>query len=182
MVMQVIADMGVCEWTLEELCACACCGCAVNSYYLNLDETKWIVLNSKQQDMDGEVWKVCPHNDGFMASNYGRIKCDGRVAALKESRGDAAGQLPSQDLLNKYPSLVGYLKAAGKAVHQLVADAWLDARPDGYTEIHHISNDGYDNRPQNLIYLTKEEHNEITKWVVKKCEYKPEFPWNKRGQ
>ena len=27
--------------------------------------------------------------------------------------------------------------------------------------IHHIDNNGYDNRPENLIWLTEEEHNQI---------------------
>lgn len=51
-------------------------------------------------------------------------------------------------------------------VYQMVADAWLK----GYTynpynktnkQIHHITNDGYDNRPENLIILDNYTHREL---------------------
>lgn len=46
-------------------------------------------------------------------------------------------------------------------VYKLVAKAFLGKKEgDGY-EVHHIDNNGYDNRPENLILLTRTQHNAV---------------------
>lgn len=68
----------------------------------------------------------------------------------------------------------------GPYVYQMVADAWLK----GYTynpynktnkQIHHITNDGYDNRPENLILVSATEHEKIHcgNYGKEDNEYKP---------
>lgn len=52
----------------------------------------------------------------------------------------------------------------GPYVYQMVADAWLEGytyNPKTNKQIHHITNDGYDNRPENLILVSATEHEKI---------------------
>jgi hypothetical protein len=42
-------------------------------------------------------------------------------------------------------------------VYRLVAEAWIP-KPDGYTEVHHIINNGYNNTIFNLMWVTNEQH------------------------
>lgn len=44
-------------------------------------------------------------------------------------------------------------------VYQIVADIWLE-KPSNASglRVHHITNNGYDNRPQNLVWVTEAEH------------------------
>lgn len=52
-----------------------------------------------------------------------------------------------------------------KYVYQIVAKTWLikpqNSCSDCTYEVHHISNDDYDNRVDNLIYLNEYEHSKI---------------------
>lgn len=79
----------------------------------------------------------------------------------KDYTGEQLSTLLKKDLNNNN---VGYLLVKPDlSVHQLVADAWLKPFsgkiPNGDNlEIHHISNDGYDNNPHNLIYILKTTH------------------------
>lgn len=62
----------------------------------------------------------------------------------------------------------GYLHA-----YHLVADAWLTEEYTHGKEIHHITNDGYDNRPENLIILDKDIHDKIPKDGRRDKDYRP---------
>ena len=49
-------------------------------------------------------------------------------------------------------------------VYRIVAETWLDnPKYDYYNSVHHISNNGYDNTIYNLIWVGKDQHNEIEK-------------------
>lgn len=65
----------------------------------------------------------------------------------------------------------------GPYVYQMVADAWLEDYIYDETEghIHHITNDGYDNRPENLILVSATEHEKIhsCNYGKEDNEYKP---------
>ena len=67
----------------------------------------------------------------------------------------------------------------GPYVYQMVADAWLEDYIYDETEgqIHHITNDGYDNRPENLILVSATEHKKIHSGNYGKedNEYEPSF-------
>ena len=45
-------------------------------------------------------------------------------------------------------------------VYRLVAETWI-TKPKGYTEVHHIINNGYDNTIYNLMWVTRSQHNLI---------------------
>jgi len=100
-----------------------------------------------------EVFK--PHKElPIEASNYGRIRHEGNILL----------QRPDE---NKTPHY-GYLwveipnKSKYQLVYRLVAEVWCE-RPDAeiYNTVHHISNNGTDNRPQNLLWVTEEQHAKI---------------------
>lgn len=87
----------------------------------------------------------------FEASNLGRIKKDGKM--LKQ--------------YSKNQHDYDYLSVDENClVHRIVAALWCKI-PDGFEienlEVHHVNNNGYDNRPCNLLWVTKEEHREIEK-------------------
>lgn len=74
---------------------------------------------------------------------------------------------------------IGWLRADGIDVYKLVADAWLGNALFGF-EIHHISNDGYDNRSENLIYSPVCVHRGIShRGTHKTYTPNPKFPWDK---
>ena len=85
----------------------------------------------------------------------------------------------NKDLLENYETRnkVGYLKIVGLGlyVYQMVADAWLVDKYEPGMEIHHITNDGYDNRPENLILVSATEHEKIHcgNYGKEDNEYKP---------
>ena len=124
------------------------------------------------------------------ASNYGRIrvKKDGKYTICKLYEEISKNtenkeykirltKLLFNILIKNKETHIGYLLAKipdaikknvrheyfGPYVYQMVADAWLEDYIYDETEghIHHITNDGYDNRPENLILVSATEHKKI---------------------
>ncbi|WP_187152286.1 HNH endonuclease [Treponema endosymbiont of Eucomonympha sp.] len=50
-------------------------------------------------------------------------------------------------------------------MYRLVAEAWCEKPSPAYTDVHHIANNGTDNRAENLLWVTKEQHAEIHPWL-----------------
>jgi len=114
--------------------------------------------------LEGEIFKKHPEKD-VEVSNLGRVK-----------QGDC--------ILEQYdPKNNGYLfvdiksirKTIPEKVYRLVAETWLE-RPDTkelskvqknecYNTVHHISNNGYDNRIENLMWVTEWQHAMIHPWI-----------------
>ena len=91
-------------------------------------------------------------------SNCGRVEINGDI----KTQADESGK-------------TGYLKVMGYPglgmVYNLVANTWIK-KPDNYCsdcilDVHHITNNGYDNRPENLIWLKKCDHSRIDHKVNK---------------
>jgi hypothetical protein len=88
-------------------------------------------------------------------SNLGRIRYNEEILL----------QLP--DLTNNSP--YGYLQVRFKErfrkanflVYRLVAETWCERPDSNYNIVHHITNNGMDNRATNLLWVTKEQHNQI---------------------
>jgi len=152
-------------------------GLTIDELIIRAREYKWpkspepIIINNipihKNQSMellDGEIFKKHPEKD-VEASNLGRVK-----------RGDC--------IFEQYdPQSNGYLfvdiKSMGETVsekvYRLVAETWLE-KPDMeeplkdikcycYNTVHHISNNGYDNRIENLMWVTEWQHAMIHPWI-----------------
>ncbi|MDR2008953.1 MAG: HNH endonuclease [Bacteroidales bacterium] len=89
-------------------------------------------------------------------SNFGRVfNVNKKIVLQKEKRDNPK---------NEWEQTSWYVDIPGKYtgyVYKLVAEAFfIPSSSCGY-EIHHISGNALDNRAENLIYLTREEHSEI---------------------
>lgn len=91
----------------------------------------------------------------IQVSNIGRIK---------------VGKSVNRQMQNKFGWL--YVNITPKIkyyVYRLVAEVWNDCpventtehAVDSYWTVHHLTNNGFDNRPSNLIWLSKEQHDAI---------------------
>jgi tetratricopeptide (TPR) repeat protein len=121
--------------------------------------------NQSMELLEGEIFKKHPEKD-IEVSNLGRVK-----------QGDCIHEQYD-------PKNNGYLfvdiKSKGEIisdkVYRLVAETWLD-KPDlndhplkdsksyCYNTVHHISNNGYDNRLENLMWVTEWQHAMIHPWI-----------------
>ena len=112
-----------------------------------------------------EIWKICPEKPGLQISNFGRVKIHvkgNNKIWLQKDKGDTIGYL----ILDDYKNIPGEYKdyiSQFQYVYQLVARIWLGRHiEDGCVwEVHHITNAGYDNRPENLIWMKRCEHRKI---------------------
>ena len=113
--------------------------------------------NMESNELEGETFKksFLYFQYPVEVSNYGRIRYKGCI-------------LLQEDNINDHPN-GGWLwlncpefkVLHHKYIYQLVADTWLGRNPGtigNWYIRHHINNNGYDNRPENLIWLTSDEH------------------------
>lgn len=95
-----------------------------------------------------EIWKPIPgYEELYEASSLGRIRNKyGRVRALREH--------------HKYLTLCMYKKGKKKTidVHRLIALTFIGPSPGPGYEVDHIDGDRYNNRADNLEYVTKKEN------------------------
>ena len=117
-----------------------------------------VFMNIETTLFQGEDFKRHPDPVvPFEVSNFGRIKSDGKILLqypdpYKTQEDDPYGYLR-----------IWYNKTwYEKFVYRLVAETWCE-RPDPsiYSIVHHISNNGMDNRKENLLWVTKEQHAQI---------------------
>lgn len=133
---------------------------SINAGYKDYDDKMWVVNITKQETLDGENWKPHPIYSGVEISDLGRVKIDGEIKKLTEVTRSRAENLPiTAEILDR--SDIGYVgvrvNGEWKLVYELVAETFLGKRPEG-TVIHHKTNDGYDNRPSNLMYVPSDDH------------------------
>ena len=123
---------------------------------------KCLYENMDVTELDGEIFKPHPNLD-ILASNFGRVKYNNKILEQFDPQAN-----------NKWKCGYLFVKIKGigkreinKLVYKLVAETWLkkpvnDWDPSDkafdYSVVHHITNNGYDNRVENLMYVTNWQH------------------------
>ncbi len=153
------------------------------NYYLWLDELKqklenyeplftdWRMdsssFNYSEHNLQGEIWKKINQAgySRYEISNLGRVKYLGCIVPQKNELIDGRehiGYLVLDKLAfqKKYPCAPsGFSQKI--YVYTLVALAFLGKIEDDGYHVHHITNNGYDNRVENLVLLNREEHSYV---------------------
>lgn len=152
---------------------------SINDYYIAIGPDNWLWLNNSKKNLPGELWQECKNFPGYSASNFGRI-CDNNGNILQQYEESYKNYSPDEivKLLKTNAEHVGWLcvdvgpNGGAQYVYKMVADAWLEYDKNAGLEIHHITNDGYDNRPYNLIPLDAETHKKIKHNIYNNCDYR----------
>ena len=116
-----------------------------------------IESNNKEEFQENTLRKNRNRKLKYSISNLGNVEIleDNKKEYVPANIINNADKGNGWLVLEKHPSVY---------VYQLVAETWLK-KPDyskGW-QVHHINNDGYDNRPENLIYLKAEVHRQLPK-------------------
>ncbi|MDE6067575.1 MAG: HNH endonuclease [Treponemataceae bacterium] len=108
--------------------------------------------NSEADSLPGEEWRMLPNDEHYFISTMGRVKYNDAIVPQDDTERMGYLKLDVEKKLN----VDHYVN-----VYTLVAKAFLGKKEgDGY-DVHHIDNNGYDNRPENLILLTRTQHNAV---------------------
>lgn len=114
--------------------------------------------------MTFEVWKpIQGYEDLYEVSNYGRVRSlgcftKGRNNSLRFIKGRILSQIRHGRYLH---TLLGRNEdKKWFEVHQLVAQAFI-SNPNGCDVVHHKDHNPQNNRVENLMWVSKEEHVEI---------------------
>ena len=105
--------------------------------------------NSEEATLLGEEWCDLPGYNYYSISSMGRVKYDAKIVPQDDTEKTGYLKLDVDKKFNVNHSV---------NVYTLIAKAFLGKKEgDGY-DVHHIDNNGYDNRPENLILLTRTQH------------------------
>jgi hypothetical protein len=153
----------------------------INEYYFkkkSIEDDKTYILKDGYQDLsysfdcrkkegfEGESFLTYPQNKyedlTIEVSDLGRIRINGEIAEQVEKEGKVGY------LQLKYSNKNENIKKAWEAiekeddtVYKMVAKVWLGHRNDDGFDVHHITNNGYDNRIENLILVKVDDHHKI---------------------
>lgn len=113
--------------------------------------------------ISGESWKIIAGYDKYLVSNYGRIY------SLKHRKILS----PFTNTANKHGDyLFVKLSANGRKqnhrIHRLVAEAFIE-NTYGKPIVHHIDCNIKNNRADNLMWCTREEHTQIHRGLRQKA-------------
>jgi hypothetical protein len=115
-----------------------------------------VFMNMDDNLLPGEKFKK-HHEKPAEVSNFGRIRFNEKILF---QRPDEDQSIPYGCLLVAIPNVSTY-----QAVCRLVAETWCRRPNLDYNTVHHISNNGTDNRPENLLWVTSEQYREIHLWL-----------------
>jgi len=120
--------------------------------------------NKSAELLEGEIFKKNSEKD-VEVSNLGRVKYDDCILEQYDPKNN--GYL--------FVDIKSMGKNVSEKVYRLVAETWLERldikgqskieKNDWYNTIHHISNNGYDNRIENLMWVTEWQHAMIHPWM-----------------
>lgn len=113
-----------------------------------------VYCNDEIQDLQGEQWKEIENSGGnYFISNMGRIKSykgyNAKILALSNDRGYKRVNMDFGTGKTNY------------SVHKLVAQYFLPLPTKPFCEIHHKDFNSLNNKADNLVWVTIEEHKKI---------------------
>lgn len=97
-----------------------------------------------------EIWREVPDNKKYTVSNLGRIKLNGIL--VHQDDNNFNGYLKMTKTVEGKDS-----DNRSENIYIFVAKAFFSNYKEGM-HVHHINNNGYDCRPENLILLEKDQH------------------------
>lgn len=108
--------------------------------------------------ISGELWAVLPNYSNYLISNYGRIYSLKRKA-VKEVHKDKGKSYLATRLVDDNGVFSNSIY-----IHRLVALLFCsNPDPEHKTEVHHKDVNSLNNKAENLVWLTPEEHRAIHK-------------------
>ncbi len=114
-----------------------------------------------------EIWREVPDNKKYTVSNLGRIKLNGILVHQDDNN------------FNGYLKMTKTVKGKdsdnrSENIYIFVAKAFFSNYKEGM-HVHHINNNGYDCRPENLILLEKDKHSIVHNSPVSKLTEDPNY-------
>lgn len=112
-----------------------------------------------------EEWRDIREYEGYyQVSNYGRVRSLDRIVKGvrngKEVAWHRKGKILNQTNNENEYNIVSISKKNNKRVHVLVAEAFIP-NPHGYTVVHHKNHDKKDNRVENLMWMSFQQHSSL---------------------
>ncbi len=111
----------------------------------------------------GEVWKTHPVYTEYEASNYGRVRAKERYTVSNWGRGKKNIRPVSRKWAPKvliqhkaFDYLAVQIRCHPYFVHRFVCECWHGMTKDMHVD--HINENKYDNRPENLRWVTVSEN------------------------
>lgn len=141
------------NYTLDELKNMVKAKEYASDEYVNVFNGKPIYKILDVTPLPGEVFRKYPPKKIIEVSNLGRIKIDNKIIEQWDDHPNGKGYL-----YIKIKHIIGY----PEFVYRFVAETWCQC-PNilDRWEVHHISNNGHDNRPDNLLWIRKKWHGQI---------------------